>query len=176
MTKGLPRSLSRGLPALRDVFKMAYPIDHDITVTTVTTGIGWGTVVLSGLPQGNLLLLGAVAYLTLDDNGSADISETFDGDYGIGTVPNADTDLADAGDDDIIPSTALGAATAGTSPSVRGVSTKATEQGVIIDNTAGDLELNLNVLIDAADQTDDTAVVMKATGVAHVAFVVLGDD
>ena len=173
--KGLPRSQQRGNPLQQEVIKIALPV-HNLEVAVAAAGaaVGFGTAVLAGLPQGNILLLGAVSYLQFSTS-DADISATFDGDYGIGTAPTVDADLGDAEDDNLVPSTALGAATAKLSPNARGASTT-TEQGAIIDNTDGSKELNLNLLIDAADIADGASANFLANGVLHLAYIVLGDD
>lgn len=169
--KGLPRSLARGTPAVAAIQKLSIPV-RNLALNVVDGAPGYGTAVVAGLPQGNLLYLGAVAYLQFSTS-DADITATFDGDYSIGTVPTADSDLADAGEADIIPSTALGAATAKVSPVVRGASTDALGGG-IIDNTDGSLELNLNLLID--DAAISGAAAFTVNGVVHIAYIVLGDD
>ena len=170
MSKGLPYSLSRGAFSSQQISKLTIPVDTTIAVADGAPG--FGTKVLSGLPQGNLLFLGAVSYLQFSTS-DADVTATFDGDYAIGTVPTANNSLADAGDADIIPSTALGAATAKVSPVVRGASTDALGGG-IIDNTDGSLEVNLNLLID--DAAISGAADFTVKGVVHIAVIVLGDD
>jgi hypothetical protein len=102
----------------------------------------------------------------------ADVTATFDGDYSIGSTPTADNVLSGT-DADIIPSTPLGAATGKVSPYVRGVSAGATA-GVILDNTDGSLELNLNLLID--DAAISGAAPFTVDGVVRVAYLVMGDD
>jgi hypothetical protein len=132
---------------------------------------GFGTVALAGLPQGNLLFLGAVAYLQFT-TADADVIAAFDGDFSLGTTPTADNAIAGS-DADIVPSTALGAASAKTSPYVRGVSTDALGGG-IIDNTDGLLEVNLNLLID--DTSISGAAAFTVNGVVRIAVIVMGDD
>lgn len=169
--KGLPRSLARGPQTAQGVHKAAIPV-RDLAVAVADGVPGFGTAVIAGLPQGNLLFLGAVAYLQFT-TADADVTATFDGDYSIGTVPTANGDLAGAGEADIVPSTALGAATAKVSPVVRGASTDALGGGVI-DNTNGSLELNLNLLID--DAAISGAAGFTVSGVVNIAYIVLGDD
>lgn len=166
--KGLVRSLARGNPQRASIQKLNIPFKDLVISVAGTTGVGWGTKVLRGLPQGNILFLGAVCnarFLTAD----ADVTATYDGDFGIGTTPASDATITGQ-DVDIIASTALGAATAKLSPALR--ATNATQS--IIDNTAGDLELNLNLLID--DATISGAADFTATGFLALAFVLLGDD
>jgi len=177
MSKGLPRSLSRGSAQRQEIVKQSIAINETITFTGATGAVIFGTAPIGGLPEGNLLFLGAVAYLQLAGSGSdANLTADFQGDFGIGTAPTADNDLGDAGDDNIIPSTAIGPATAEVTPVTRGTSTEATEQGAILDNTDGSLELNLNILLDADEVTDGEESDITATGVVHLAFIVLGDD
>lgn len=169
--KGLIRSLSRGTPAKQKVMTVKLPIKQ-LDLSVADGAPGFGTVVLGGLPQGNLLFLGAISYLQFSSSSSS-ITATFDGDYSIGTIPNVDNDVADAGDADIIPSTAFGAATAKLSPVIRGASTGSLTGG-IFDNTDGSLELNLNVLID--DTAISGAAAFKVNGFVEVLLSVLGDD
>jgi hypothetical protein len=172
MGKGLPRSMSRGSAARRDVIKQNFVIDGSVTVSATGSAVGFGTSVIGDLPEGNILLLGAVAYLQLSGSGSDDnLTATWDGDFSIGTAPTADVTLSGA-EIDIIASTSLGAATAEVSPRVRAVN--ATQ--AILDNTDGSLELNLNVLVDAATITDDQSVILTASGILQLAYIVMLDD
>lgn len=166
MAKGLSRSLSRGAEQTAPIRKKTGAVNATLTMTGVT-GVGWGTTVLSGLPEGNVLLLGFVSNLTFLSGGT--ISATWSGDYGVGTTP-ADDGTITAGDVDIIASTALGAATAGSFGPVRGADSDAG----ILDNTAGTLELNLNLLIDDADISANDPVTV--TGDYALSYIVLSDD
>jgi hypothetical protein len=169
MTKGLHRSLSRGKGTKQSVQKGIIPV-KDLAISIAgTTGVGYGSAVIGELPQGNILVLGAVAYLQFF-SASANVTATYDGDYAIGTTPTADATVTGT-DADIIPLTALGAATAKLSPVVRGASTGA---GAMFDNTDDSLELNLNLLIDDA-ATSGTAP-MTANGHVIISYIVLGDD
>lgn len=168
--KGLPRSRARGEVALQPVTKLNIPV-RDLVIGVVDGAPGYGTAVITGLPEGNLLFLGCVANLQFSTT-DADITATFDGDYGIGSAPTADGALAGA-EVDIVPSTALGAATGGVSPVVRGASTDALGGG-ILDNTDGSLELNLNLLIDDAAISGPADFLVD--GAVHLAVIVLGDD
>lgn len=167
---GLPRSLARMVPtaAATPIVKQTIPVTAK-PIAVVDGAPGYGTVVIGDIPEGNILLLGAVSYLRFS-SADADLIATFDGDYSVGTVPTADTDLADAGEADLIPSTALGAAAAKVSPLVRG--TNATQ--VVLDNTDGSLEVNLNLLID--DASISGAADLTVDGVVMLSYVVLGDD
>lgn len=166
--KGFIRSLTRN-PARQNVLKKSIPVRNLPISIAGTTGVGFGSAVLGDLPDGNLLILGAVAYLQFS-TADTDVQTAFDGDYSVGTAPTADATLSGA-EVNVIPSTPLGAATAGVSPVVRGASAA---PGGVLDNTDGSLELNLNLLIDDANisGTGDFTV----TGVIILSYVVLGDD
>lgn len=172
MGKGLPRSMSRGAAQRQEVIKQNFVISGTVAVTATGAAVGWGTAVIGDLPEGNILLLGAVAYLSLAGSGSdANLDATWDGDFSIGTAPTADVTLSGA-EIDIIGSTALGAATAEVSPRVRAVNATQT----IFDNTDNSLELNLNVLIDAVNIVDGATVNLTASGVLQLAYIVMLDD
>jgi len=175
--KGLLRSMSRGNEQRQEIVRRSIPIDETLVFTGATGVAVFATTVIGGLPQGNILFLGAVAYLKLSGSGSdANLTADFEGDYGIGTAPSADADLGDAGDDNVIPSTAIGPAADEVTALTRGTSTEATEQGLIFDNTDGSLELNLNVILDADEVANGEDSEIRAQGVLHLAYIVLGDD
>jgi hypothetical protein len=170
MAKGLPRSLSRGAPAVKPIIKQTLAV-RDATLTVDgATGVGFGSVVIGDLPEGNILFLGAVAYMTFAGPTSADLADTWSGDYGVGTTPAGDGTLTNA-DVDLIASTAVGPAVAEVSPRTRG--TNATQ--AILDNTDGSLEINLSLLVDdaniGADDLDFTV-----NGEVVLSYVVLADD
>lgn len=173
MGKGLPRSTARGTPVKQEIIKQTLKVkDLPITVAGLT-GVGWGTAVLGDFPQGNIMLLGAVGYMQFL-TASANVTATFDGDYAIGTTPTADATISGT-DANIIPSTALGAATAKLSPRARGVQADGAFCGTVFDNTDGSLELNLQLLVDDAN-IDANGVAFTANGVLEIAYIVLGDD
>lgn len=165
--KGLIRSLrnnqSRQPIVRKDIQVKALALSVD-----GTSGVGFGSVVIGDLPQGNLLFLGATSYMRFTE-ADADVQDTFDGDYSIGTAATADASLSGA-EVDIIPSTALGAATGGVSPRVRG----ANATPAMLDNTDGSLELNLNLLIDDANISGTGS--FTVSGSLSLLFAILGDD
>lgn len=141
------------------------------TINVADGAPGFGTMVVAGLPQGNILFLGAVAYLQFS-TADTDVIATFDGDFSLGTAPTADNALAGA-EADLVPSTPLGAATSKKSPYVRGVSATASS-GTVFDNTDGSLEVNLNLLVD--DASISGAAPFTVDGVVRLAILVMGDD
>lgn len=172
--KGYPRGNSRAIPLAAPIVKKRIKVtDLALVVANGSSAPGIGTAVIGAFPEGNILLLGALAQLKFDATGDTDASATWNGDYAIGTAPNADADLSDATDIDVVQSTAVGPAVARVSPVTRGTSATA-GSGNIVDNTDGSLELNLNVMVDDADQT--AAVSLTVNGFVDLAYIVLGDD
>lgn len=171
MVKGLTRSLSRGAASAAPVLKRTYVIrGGTVTVAAAGAAVGFGTAVIGDFPEGNVLLLGAVGYFTFSTT-DADIGATWNGDYSVGSAPTADVTLNGA-EVDILPSTAVGPATAKLSPRTRSVN--ATQ--AMLDNTDGSLELNLNLLVDAADIADGSSAVMTMDGELTILYSVMGDD
>ena len=170
--KGLPRSLSRGPKAAAKVLKETIQVSGLAMTVDGATGVGFGTAVAGNLPEGNLNILGATAYLTFSGPGaSADLDDDWAGDFGVGTTPAADATIS-AGDVDLVASTAIAAATAEVSPRTRGVG--AGGAGVK-DNTDNSLEVNINLLVDDANiGADDLAFTVD--GEIHIQYAILGDD
>lgn len=168
MVKGLARSISRGKAQVPQMLTLR--VRSKQFVVDGATGVGFGSFVAGGLPFGNILLLGAVAYLQFTGPGSAGLTDTWEGDFGVGSTPASDGTITGA-DVDIIPSTALAAATAEASPVTRG--TGATQ--VIIDNTDGSAEVNVSLLVDDASISSDD-LTFTANGEIYLAYMVLGDD
>lgn len=173
MSKGLPRSTGRGDPQIRDIVKQVLPFAGSL-ISSGATGVGFGTTPILGLPEGNILILGAVAYAVVSKDtvaGAAGTLDAFTGSYAIGSVANADADLTDATDFDVVAATVLAAATAGVSPTTRGAGAAQS----IIDNTDKSKKLNFNLLLDDASVSADTQH-MKVKGTLYIAYIVLGDD
>lgn len=173
MAKGLPRSNSRGSPAVADIVKQAIPFSASL-VSSGATGVGFGSVAIAGLPEGNVLILGAVAYAVVSKDtvaGAAGTLDAFTGSYAIGSVANADADLTDPTDFDVVAATTLSAATAGVSPNTRGAGGAQS----IVDNTDSSKKLYFNLLLDDASVSADTQH-LKVAGTLYVAYIVLGDD
>ena len=178
MAKGLPRSHSNANKSIAPIIKDTFVIkDKTVTLTEDTGGQpAWATLQVGDFPEGNILFLGAVSYFQFAGSGSdADLGDTWQGDYGVGTTPSTDdtTPLATTFED-IVATVALAAATAEVSPKTRSISAFA-DAGVIYDNTDGSLELNLNVLVDAANITGSDSV-LTINGELYVSYVVLGND
>ena len=170
MGKGFPRSLKRGPETRQELIKKRIVISAEMEFTGVTDTAVFATAVLSDFVEGNVFLLGAVANLTFTGPTSANLTNDYQGDVSIGAAPTADVTLNGA-EVNIIPSTAIPAATAEVS-SVR--STNATP--VVLDNTDGSLEININVSLDANEVTNAEAVTITVTGDLWVVYTMMGDD
>jgi len=172
--KGLVRSLGRGAPQSQPIVKQTISVRSLALEVDGATGVGWGTAVAGDFPEGNIVLLGVVSYLQFTGPTDAALVDTWEGDYGVGSTPASDATIT-AGDVDLIPSTALAAATAEVSPKTRGVQADGAFAGVVLDNTDNSLEINVNLLVDDADiSADDLAFTVD--GEIYLSYVVLGDD
>lgn len=170
MTKGLRRSASRPVNGGRNQIAVRQKfLITNATISVADGAPGYGSAVAFRLPEGNVLIHGAIGYITLT-TADADITTTFDGDISIGTAATADGSLSGA---NLIPSTSLGAATAKVSPRVRLAASSSTT-GVTHDNTAADVVFYLNLLID--DAAISGAADFTANGYVEVMYTVLGDD
>jgi len=173
MGKGLPRSLSRGDPIRQELIKQTFLVRDGLLTVDGATGVGFGSLVIGDLPEGNILFLGAVGYMQFTGPGDAGLVDAFDSDYGVGTTPAGDGTIT-AGDVDIIQSTTIAQATAEVTPRTRATHLPA-DSGEIHDNTDGSLELNLNMLVDDADISAD-GMVMTVNGELTLLISVLLDD
>lgn len=173
MPKGLSRSLARGRALKKPIINQTVNVRAQVTVTAAAAGVGFGNVALAAFPEGNVLFLGAVANLRFSALGAnaTNAIAAFNGDYAIGSGADADGTLSGT-EVNLVGSTALGPAVARVTPFARG--TGATQ--VVLDNTARTLNMNLNVLVDAADITDATSVTLTVEGTLDIAYVMLGDD
>ena len=171
----LPGSTNRGLYKKTNIQQMEIPVDITLNVAAVSTAVGFGTVVLADLPEGNLLLLGCVASLAFAAGADTSLVDAWDGDFGLGTTAADDATITGA-DVDILPSSAIKAVASTKDVATIRVTSTTTEQGAIFDNTANTIDLNLNVVVDADDITDDEDADLAVTGTVSIAFLILGDD
>lgn len=144
-------------------------IDHAATVA-------YTTAVLATLGEGEVMFMGAVADLQLArGKGSATgLSDTWNGDFGVGTVAADNGATLATTEQDLIPTTSTPAAVAAAT-TAKGISTS-TEAPKIFDGTATAKTINLNILVDDGDQ-DVTTVPSSilVSGDLTVTYVVLGD-
>lgn len=172
MAKGLQRAIRRGPDEGAPAYSRRITVvNKTIDVTATADAEGLGTLVIGDFPQGNILWLGGVARFKIDGPGdSDDLSNTWEGDYAVGTAVST----GGSAGAELIASTALAAADDEAGVYTRGVSTSL--GATVYDNTDGSLEINLNVIVDAADITDDATVTLTVNGTLDYAFLVLGDD
>lgn len=173
MAHGLPRSLNRAPAVASTIKKVIIPLrDVTIAVAAAGAGIGFGSVVLGGLPEAHLKILAVATNITLEGSGAdANLVDTWEGDFGIGSTPADDATITNA-DVDLISSTAVGPAVAEVAPTL----VVADGVDLVLDNTDGSLEINLNVLIDAADITDAESVDLTVNGVVEITLITMLDD
>lgn len=169
MPKGLPKSLSRGAPQRQVVQKQVIRVRNFALTVDGASGVGFGTGIIGELPEGNILLHGAVGYFSMQ-TANTGVTTTFNPTVAIGSAPTADATLAGA-EVDLLPATALGASANRVSP--RGRLTQATQ--TVLDNTDNSLEINMNVTVPDADISAN-GVVMAVDGDLVLSYVVLADD
>jgi hypothetical protein len=168
--KGLQRSLARANPIESPITKLRLSVKAaPVTVANGSSAPGIGTLVLGALPQGNIQVIAAVAYLKFT-SADADVIATWEGDFGVGSAPNANATLTGT-DVDIVASTPIGPAVSKVTGVTRGISAA---PAAVLDNTDGSLEVNLNIMIDDASQSN--AVDLTVDGTIDISLVVLNDD
>lgn len=177
MTVNNPATDGRGKYLSKaNIYTLAVPISMTVNVAAASTAVGFGTGKLFDLPEGNIVHLGLVANLSFDFGTDSNIVDSWDGDFSIGTVGTEDVDITDSGEADLLASQELKAgASDKLEPTTRYASAVGLA-GTIIDNTAGDLDANINILVDAADITDDSNADCTITGTVYMAIAILGDD
>jgi hypothetical protein len=173
MAKGLPRSLANAKPGNEISPRRIRYVANSLVVSVTggaATAKGFGTTVLGGLPEGNILVLGGIAYLKLSSTDD-DVIATFGADLSIGTTATADATL-DGTDVNILAETSMGTASGKATALVRNTIAAL----AMIDNTAADLELNLNVITDDNSVTDSLVGTFLCDGYVDLVYIVLGDD
>lgn len=152
-------------PIVKEVLTLT---DFAVTVAN-TTGASFGGAKFYDFPEGNYLVYGAVANLSVNWAGT-DIGATGSGDFSIGTTATADATI-NSTDASVIPSSAL------TDPFVAGVGRGVgVSTGVLFvpgHTTAGDLYLNM--IIDDADVADAASDIVLVSGTITLFYVKLGD-
>ena len=128
-----------------------------------------GTKILD-FPEGAVAIIGAVADLALTKS-SAGINDTWDGDFGVGTVTASNNATLATTEQNIIPTTATPQAVSGVS-SANGVSTAA----LYLDGTTTPADVYLNFLIDDADHdVTGTPANLIVNGTMKLHYVWLGN-
>jgi hypothetical protein len=174
MAKGLPYSTGRGVAnALPIVRKFRYALNNKALAVTggAATALGFGSANLGGLPEGNLLVLGALVNVRFF-SADADVIATWSGNLSVGSTATADTTL-DGTDANFVATTAIGAATAKLSPIIRatGITT-----AFYLDNTAASLSAFLNMTTADNSVTDSLVGDFTVNGWVDLVLAVLGDD
>jgi len=167
MSKGLTKSLSRSGVVGSGYSRVSMKINTTVTVAAAGALAAFGTVVIGDLPKGLICINGATAKLTFT-TADTDLTTTWNGDFSIGSAPNADVTLSLL-EIDIIPSTSVGPATA------RVATARGTQPAIVyVDNADDSSELNLQLLVDAADFTDAGSAIVAVTGTVDFFYAVIG--
>lgn len=169
--KGLPYSLRNALA--NGFFKTASPVKEmklqlrgSATVTNPTGAPGFASIDFSSLlPEKNMVLIGIIVESLQFDgskaaNGTAQTSltATWEGDYAFGSAANADADLTDANDYARVGVSGGMPIPAAVSRVASIAARKVQYKNENLDNSAGNLGLFLNFMIDDASISADAYV------------------
>lgn len=185
MTKGLPRGTGRApIGTEQYIRRLRYPLNHSVTAAAAAAGVGFGTVVVGAMPEGNVMLLGAGGYFNFA-SASANLIATWAGNFGVGSVVTAAGALTTT-EVNVIASSAIAASVAkvsngnkglyATGASAAAASSFTANAPVIVNNVAKGVNMNFNIAVNAADITDATSAVILVTGYFDIAFMVFGDN
>ncbi len=178
MTKGLPRSRKNIPRAALGATKQLINLNGKIiTITATGAAIGFGSLRVSDLPEGNILIQGIGGSLGFAAPVGGDAIATWAGDISFGSVATLDTDLTtpitnNDIDGDPTPDS-IGAAVDHVIPLGNLVGST---PGAPILNTAGNLGVFLNMIIDDASIATDGVVPVTLSGNLELVYTVLGDS
>lgn len=144
--------------------------DVAVTMADEAGVVGYGGLKIMDFAAGAILVLGAVADLDLTKS-SAGINDTWDGDFGVGTVTASNNATLASTEQNIIPTTATPQAVSGAT-TANGQST-----GVaFLDGTSTAVDVYLNFLVDDADHDiTGTAANIIVNGTLTIWAINLGD-
>lgn len=132
--------------------------------------VAYGGLKVFDFPEGAIFILGATANLALTKT-SAGINDTWDGDFGIGTVTAGNNNALATTEQNILPTTATPQAVAGAT-TAKGQNTAV----AILDGTTTPVDAYLNFLVDDADHdVTGTAADIVVNGSITLTWLSLGD-
>ena len=172
MSKGLPLSMSRGNPIRQEIIKDVITVrDGSFNIIGEKGNISSSaSLIISGLPKGNILFLGSVAYFSFAGSGSdPNLKADWGGAYEIVIFSPADSKQLDF---TISPETQLGPASS--QVSARTFIKNASQE--IIDNSSGLLEIGLVVNTEPGAVTAGKEAKFTVNGNLHMAYIVFGID
>lgn len=146
--------------------------DHAISLTDETSTIAYGGSKIYDLPEGAVLMLGALSDLAVTKS-SAGVDDDWDGDFALGTAAADNDATLDGTEDDILPSTATPQASSGAT-TANGQSTGS--EIAVHDGTSSADDVYLNVLVDDTDHNvDGTACDLIFNGTITLYWINLGN-
>lgn len=163
-------------------YNPAVPIVFDKTIVMSNVGgaVEFGSVVIAGLPVGDLVILGGVLSLDIIET-SANIVDTSTPSFALGTTATLDNNIgAPATDFDILVTKTTSASVAGVAPHQKqvldgtAVVAGSSAAPYYIDNNAGTKAVNLNVTIPDAQITGAASI--RVRGCLRMAIVGLGKN
>lgn len=165
--------------ALKSVLNFNVPFSTLLTVTATGAAAGFGSVQLLSLPVSELWYVTGKLYIEFAETPSvtlptANLSDTWSGNYSLGFLKNADADLADSGDVDFLASTAIGPAVSG-AIARSGIALTALNN-TLINNQDKSKAVWLNMLVGAADISDNTSAQIKVSGTLRMLMFPFGKN
>lgn len=147
-----------------------------LAVVSVTTGAGVGGLKLYTFPEGYVHVLGSYGSITLSIASAkqADFTDaTPEGDIGIGSLlpANADALGTDATDDDICTARPFTMSSYATSA----IPLRADAATLVLNGSSTAEDVNLTILVDAADIDDGATTEVLATGTIYIRWIFAGD-
>lgn len=147
--------------------------NHAIALTDEAGVVAYAGSKIYDLPAGAILFLGASANLALTKS-SAGVNDTWDGDFGLGTVTASNNATLASTEQDLIPTTATPQAVSGAT-TAKGISTS-TEACKVFDGTSTAKDVFLNLLVDDADHdVTGTPCNLIVNGTITIVWTNLGD-
>lgn len=146
-----------------------------LSVVSVTTGNGVGGLKLYTFPEGYIHVLGSYGSVSLSIASAkqGDFTDaTPEGDLGIGSLlpANADSLGTDATDDDICTARPFTMSSYAAS-----VNFRADAATLVLNGSSTAEDVNLTVLVDAADIDNDVTTEILATGTIYIRWIFAGD-
>lgn len=160
MGNGFDLSLKKAIRAGLILGKYRIELNQrSMSIVAITTAVGTGSLAIDDLPNKGLLVLAVRPQLTFLKQ-DANIIATWSGLWSLGSAPAAADATLTGTEADVFPSTAIGPAVLGSFTSSPAPLLTARTPAVWGVND----EINLNLVVNAADITDGATGIVKVSG------------
>lgn len=148
--------------------------NHPIALTDEAGVVAYGSQKVYDFPIGYIRILGAVLDLALTKS-SAGVSDTWDGDIGVGSTAAGNNNALATTEQNIIPTTPTPQAVAGATTG--DAQSTATENAAILDGHTTAVDAYVNILVDDADHdVGATPANIILNGSLTILWVSMGDN